>query len=573
MLILIRKTRLKNGKVIDQSDSELETNRIRVGSGNYCDIQLFGNNIAANHCELSIADNGRLNIACRANAEISFCGNKHKNISLELGDWFEIASHKITLNPTLPGFDAAIEVCIDADSQASIQNRYQHELRFKLPSSRLWSYILSLAILLLTLIFPLLNYLQPATAKTLQSLGAPTDQIWSSGPLSSPHHLSGLVENCNSCHTKGFQKVDGATCLSCHSDSHSHFPSSHPFGDDTNNCQTCHKEHNEPEMLIVQDNNHCIDCHKSPMNKMDFSGETTGEMSASTLFTVEKHPEFYPTLLQAYAGIWTFKKAESLQHIKEESNLKFPHDLHLNSDKVGRERRGSEHKSGLICGDCHVPAADGEHFLAITMENSCASCHSLDFDDVNPQRNLPHAAPEVVRTFLQEFYISQAAQQRYALPQESIRRVPGRDTSPRCQKQDPLECGGERAKEEMNRLFSKGGCVDCHEVYRDLAANSDEQWQLKKVKLNTDWFPAASFSHAAHHIMTADNMGKEGCASCHQASSSNLSSDVLMPEIGVCMDCHDASAKNTIELQCIDCHGFHNSAFPTMSAPELRAEK
>jgi predicted CXXCH cytochrome family protein len=572
MLILIRKTRLKNDKVIDQSDSELQTNRIHVGSGNHCDIQLFGDHIATDHCELIIGDDGHLKIACRANAEISVDGKKHKSITLEVGDWFEIGPHRLSLSPTLPGFDAAIEVRIDANSQASIQTRYEHELRFKLPSSRLWSYILSLLILFIALIFPLLNYLQPDTAQTLQSFGAPTDQIWSSGPLSSPHHLSGLVENCNSCHTKGFEKVDAATCLSCHSDSHSHFPAKHPFSGDINNCQTCHKEHNEPEMLIVQDNNHCIDCHKAPVNKVDFSGKTIGEVPASIRFTAKQHPEFHPTLLQAEAGIWAFKKAMSLQNIKEESNLKFAHDLHLNSDKVGKEIIGSEHKSALICGDCHAPAADGEHFLAITMENSCASCHSLDFDDVNPQRNLPHAAPEVVRTFLQEFYISQAAQQRYALPQESTHRVPGRDTSARCQKQDPLECGGAWANEEMDRLFTKGGCVDCHEIYRDTTASSDEQWQLKKVKLNTDWFPAARFSHAAHHIMAADNMGKEGCASCHKASSSKLSSDILMPEIGVCMDCHEAGAKNTIELQCIDCHAFHNSTFPTMSAPELGTE-
>jgi predicted CXXCH cytochrome family protein len=573
MLILIRKTRLKNGKVIDQSDSELSTNRVRVGSGNHCDIQLFGDDIATNHSDITVIDEGHLKVTCRANANLSIDGKKLKQATVTLGNWIDIGSHKIALIPPPPGFDASIQVNIDADSQPSVQTRYKHELRLKLPSSRLWSYVLSFVILVIALIFPLLHYLQPDTAKTLQSFGAPSDQIWSSGPLSSPHHLSGLVDNCNSCHTKGFQKVDTATCLSCHADTHSHFPANHPFTSGTDSCQACHKEHNEPQMLIVQDNKLCIDCHKTPISKIDVSGNTMGEMDAATLFSAGQHPHFMPTLLQEKAGEWTKNKALSTQEIREESNLKFPHELHLNIEKVGKKIPDSPQKEALICGDCHTAAPDGEHFLPIIMEANCASCHSLDFDDANPQRNLPHAAAEIVRTYLHEFYISQAAQQRYSKPQESARRVPGRDTSARCKNQDPLQCGGVWANEEIERLFSKGGCVDCHEAYQEEDANGDKQWQVKEVKLNTDWFPTARFSHAAHHIMSADNMGKESCASCHDAATSKLSSDVLMPKMGVCLDCHEEgkkdTAKDNIKLQCIACHAFHNFALPTMTAPAM----
>ena len=177
MLILIRKTRLKNGKFIDQSDSELEASRIRIGSGNHCDIQLFGDDIAAEHSDLSFIDDGQLKVSCRANASVAIGGKHLKQATVGLGDWIEIGSHKIALSSPPPGFDAAIEVQIDADSQPSIHTRYQQEMRLKLPSSRRWSYALSFVILAIALVFPLLHYLQPDTAKALQKLGAPSDQI------------------------------------------------------------------------------------------------------------------------------------------------------------------------------------------------------------------------------------------------------------------------------------------------------------------------------------------------------------------------------------------------------------
>ncbi|GAA4102738.1 cytochrome c3 family protein [Zhongshania borealis] len=572
MLILIRKTRLINGKVIDHSDSELASDHLRVGSGNHCDVQLFGEQIAREHCDIIVVDRGQVKVNCRANTDITIAGKTFKTTTAELGEQIEIGSHKIALTQAPPGFDAAIEVYIDASSQPSVHSRYQNEMRLKLPSSRLWSYLLSVALLAVALIFPLLNYLQPDTAKQLQKLGAPSDKIWSSGPLSSPHHLAGMVENCNSCHSKGFQKVEAQSCLNCHSDTHRHFPANHPFNsDDSQNCQACHKEHNEPEMLIVGNNTLCITCHIAPIDKVDIDGKTNGAISASTHFSEDLHPAFLATLLQLEAGKWAAIKTQSSLALKEASNLKFDHEVHLNPDKVAKTMADTEVKPALICGDCHTPSTDGEHFLPITMETSCASCHSLDFDDVNPQRNLPHAKPEVVSTFLQEFYVSEAARQRYTKPQDAARLVPGRDTKPRCHNQDPLQCGSARANEELDRLFIKGGCVDCHEVFQDVNSSGDQQWQIKEVRLNADWFPAVRFPHTAHQIMSADNNDEESCVSCHQAPSSKLSSDVLMPDIGVCLDCHDETAKMTIELQCIDCHAFHNTELPRMPAskPEV----
>ncbi|MFT5888744.1 MAG: putative CXXCH cytochrome family protein [Zhongshania sp.] len=578
MLILIRTTRLKNGKLIDQIDSELEVNKINVGSGNHCDIQLFGDDIADKHCDLRILDQGHLQLTCHSSTKVTIAGVDLKKAAVEIGSWIDIGAHKIALDSPPPGFDAALIVQVDVDSQPSIQTRYKQELQLKLPSSRRWSYALGLLILLGAFIVPLLQYAQPDTAQKLQQLGLPSDEIWSSGPLSGPHHVAGLVENCNSCHTKGFQQVDTASCVSCHSDSHRHFPVEHPFSSHSDtDCQACHKEHNEPEMLIVKNNQLCVNCHITPIqgitSQLTTNTEVVTEIAASSAFTANKHPDFLPTLLQAQADDWTLKKALPSTILKEQSNLKFPHQLHLNTEKVGKEIAGSSKKSALICGDCHTPTPGGEHFAPISMETSCASCHSLDFDDLNPQRRLPHAAPEAVYTFLQEFYISQAASQRYAKVKQLPRRVPGLNTIARCDKQDPLQCGGDWASEEMDRLFTKGGCVDCHEVYKNASLDKAQQWQVKTVKLTADWYPAAHFSHSAHHIMSADTIGKEACTSCHKAQSSELSSDVLVPTMGICLDCHDEAAKSSIILQCIDCHVFHDAMLPVMTAPTAGDKK
>lgn len=62
--------------------------------------------------------------------------------------------------------------------------------------------------------------------------------------------------------------------------------------------------------------------------------------------------------------------------------------------------------------------------------------------------------------------------------------------------------------------------------------------------------PKAVFDHSAHESME--------CADCHEAEKSELSSDILMPYLNNCQQCHGGE-KSTMMVAtgCVGCHGYH----------------
>jgi predicted Zn-ribbon and HTH transcriptional regulator len=71
------------------------------------------------------------------------------------------------------------------------------------------------------------------------------------------------------------------------------------------------------------------------------------------------------------------------------------------------------------------------------------------------------------------------------------------------------------------------------------------------------YFAHGWFSHADHR--------QETCASCHAAKSSRSSSDLLLPGISRCRDCHlgEDSRKAKVPSSCAMCHSYH----PRQGAP------
>jgi predicted CXXCH cytochrome family protein len=58
----------------------------------------------------------------------------------------------------------------------------------------------------------------------------------------------------------------------------------------------------------------------------------------------------------------------------------------------------------------------------------------------------------------------------------------------------------------------------------------------------------AAFDHTPHLML--------GCESCHAASGSRETSDVLMPTAAACATCH-APGKGA-PAQCAECHRYHD---------------
>ena len=65
----------------------------------------------------------------------------------------------------------------------------------------------------------------------------------------------------------------------------------------------------------------------------------------------------------------------------------------------------------------------------------------------------------------------------------------------------------------------------------------------------------AKFDHRPHEVIDG-RVGDEVCGDCHEAATSVLASDVLMPGIDGCFDCHNASHQSE-GAECVSCHWFH----------------
>jgi hypothetical protein len=106
------------------------------------------------------------------------------------------------------------------------------------------------------------------------------------------------------------------------------------------------------------------------------------------------------------------------------------------------------------------------------------------------------------------------------------------------------------ADEALAAITSLAGpCLKCHEL---------DGARLLPVAQHRA-LPAATFSHKPHVLQAA-------CVSCHQnATTSKLSSDVLLPAISSCESCH---APGKVRSDCVTCHTYHPAnALAAMGTP------
>jgi hypothetical protein len=369
------------------------------------------------------------------------------------------------------------------------------------------------------------------------AVGVPSDATWSSGPLHEAH--ASLEGRCDSCHVKPFQRVRNESCLDCHADHlRTHLPADHPATVQfmAQRCTDCHVEHDEPTHLVQTDNRVCTDCHAEPERH-------GGRPGAKPVTDFESnHPSF---------------RLSSLRSEQPASQLKFTHAAHL-------DERGIKAPSGTVvmkCADCHTPTEEGRSFAPIRMETHCASCHRLDFDPAEPDRTVPHGDPTEVLRVLSGHYSARYLA-GYADPlagRTSTVLPPGVEVAP-AERARLLGVARDRAVRVATDLFERRACVDCHTVTR-VGTAAEPAWKVMPVKLVSNWMPGAEFDHALHGTSLTP------CSTCHKAETSKQASDVLMPPIETCRDCH----RGTMKTACIDCHGFHGKGQPLWQPATLKA--
>ena len=129
-----------------------------------------------------------------------------------------------------------------------------------------------------------------------------------------------------------------------------------------------------------------------------------------------------------------------------------------------------------------------------------------------------------------------------------LRRA-GTPTEP--QREQALALAERKAKKVTAELFEVRVCNTCHAVSR-----SGEEWRIAPVRDNRRWMPQARFDHQSHR--------QAECGDCHDAARSKRASDVAMPTIGDCSECHAGAraAEGKVTSNCLLCHGFHDSRHP-----------
>lgn len=586
--LLRQKSHSTDGREIIRP-SRVEGDRITIGRDPDCTVHLTDLAVALHHATIEKSSGGRLTVVAEAGLTFELNGRKvmRGHIDLGTGGDMRIASHILRFMPT-PAASDEIAVDVERVAEGEIKRKSSDERMFSLASSmpgkRATAWALSIVVLALFLAWPIKAYYDRQQPQAVNAAFHP-DTMWDPGGLSSAH--AQLGDNCQACHVKAFEAVPDASCKSCHTQVHDHanpfrLAAAKPdaggwtsiklafqksFDIPPGRCVECHTEHEGPQPMPVTAQRFCSDCHQSLSDKLpDTKLGNAGDFGTS-------HPEFRPAVLTAWNdGKPVMKRVSLAANPREDSGLKFPHDMHLStSNGVAQmaRRLSSEHGFGesLDCADCHDAEPGGARFQPVDMEEDCSMCHSLDFDRQGGLvRTLRHGAPEQVIADLRDFYRGSGT----AVPANlggTARRRPGAAMETRTRIQ--FARGGAspaRAEQAIRAVFSRGGaCFGCHEV--DNPGPGALNFKIQPVAFPVRYMQHGWFDHKPHET--------ESCSSCHAAGKSNSASDLLLPDLASCRTCHGGeTARAKVQSSCAMCHDYHmDEGAPAMLVRQLSGGK
>lgn len=544
MEFLVRQT--IGGADAETVDSSIAAKRLTLGPGVKDHVILPGLKstvfVSAKGSESALVRSGSRNLLVDGVAK--------KRVVLNHGDTIQISGLSLSLFSPPSGFDLGVLLSGTIDPVDNLADILRTPA---VPwSMRRMSWLLMFIVGLLCFVVPYYALQEPQLEEVVVSAGLPSDVHWSSGPLSSAHLAAGVAEQCDACHVQPFVMTQDDACIACHQTLHEHADVNFhtELGLETMRCASCHREHNEPSTVIAQTNEVCTDCHVNS-ETWDIAG--SNRLAPATAFAPDRHPEFKVAVvdLAGPMGVeWTRQPLSSPAAI-DNSGLKFDHQVHLNVDRVVDEESGN----ALECSSCHALTPDRSSFEPVNMEAHCESCHSLAFDPVTPDFELPHASAREVYTVIEGHYLRTFLAATSAEPAVNSRRTGSSSEYRTVCADDPYTCAQWEAKREARYQFEDTGCVTCHEVHNNNHADVAKRYKVRSVYQTQDWYLSAKFDHQPHEVMDG-RTGDAVCGDCHDAAASNTATDVLMPSIDMCFDCHNAD-QQTEGAECVSCHWFH----------------
>lgn len=503
----------------------------------------------------------------------------HGTIDLARGGELSFGRHRIAIGLDDTGASVTLTVRraeVVADSEEEKDEREIYSLAGKIPGKRssAWGFVALVVIACLAWpIYTWANYRDLAYNEDVKRPdGVHGDTFWSSGSLSLGH--KSLKDDCQACHVDAFVSVRDNSCMTCHDDdAHDHAEKprladargqpegfaafttavSKAFNKPQGSCVECHTEHEGAGAMKPAAQRFCAECHDG----LDTRLTDTKLLNAADFGS--SHPQFRPAvLINAIEGNDPSKAPRqriSLDRKPMENNgLKFPHDLHL--DRTGGVAQMGRRLSArfgfgdsLACADCHTPDSNGVRFEPVDMEEDCAMCHSLSFDEINGTfRQLPHGKPDLVKADLRAYFRSTGPNRPLNLGSLSRQR-PGIVNRQRTAADyaRAVRFRPTRADQAIRAVFSEGGaCYDCHGVN----ALGGLNYAIDPVTQTDRYMQKGWFSHDAHD--------EEDCTDCHKADSSKKATDLLLPGIATCRECHGGEASDTdVPSTCALCHDYH----------------
>ena len=526
--------------------------------------------VALRHAVITDLLDGRFLLQSKSPSGVRVNDRLLQSSPITQGDCVNLGNSELRVISPPPTFDFALEVETKKPAAETI-SRMIPTLSSAGLRMRRWSWLLFLSIFILFLGIPagavyLHDYYAPLLSQIETYLSTPeqtyelpplphllSDKFWDSGELASAHYF--FRNDCNACHQQAFVRVQDKACINCHRKTHPH--ADPEFFDlellNTTRCAECHKDHNGKKALVRQDDTLCSSCHKD----LSRQGITTQLGDASDF--EHNHPPFKFTMLRfAEDKEFIERVGEMDENYRETSNLEFSHAKHVSKEGLST----IEGIFRLWCDDCHTHRAGQADMQPINFEKHCQRCHPLSFEPMDPYREAPHGKISEVLYTLQEYYGNRALKGNY--PEAGAPSVVQEEHFP------DEELSGEEISETLNwarrkaeeigeELFEFNGCINCHRVNR--LQDSPPQWEIMPVKLNQNWLPKSNFSHESHKTMK--------CLFCHAGPESEYSSDILIPSIEACQECHGGvHASDKLQSTCVDCHVFHVAAQFSMGKTE-----
>lgn len=549
-------------------DREVTGDTLTIGRATTNDVVVADLAVEQHHLTATLSGQGRLQLEAENTRDFTLDGKRQTTASLD-----PAKGGVLTLGLSSLAFarepDGRVLVTVTR-AEREFGNRDAvrgFDLASAMPSKRMVAWLAVLVIVGAFLVVPIWTNLaredkQPGARAPEQVMW---DASWSPGSLSKAHHS--LEDNCEACHVEPFVSVRDETCLSCHTDIGDHaapkrldmargplgtgdallWQVAEAFGKEgPDACTTCHTEHEGAGRMEPAGQQFCSSCHAT----MDTRLTDTTLGNAHDFGTA--HPQLQAVVLEEVGGTAT-RRVTLDGEATQPSGLRFPHDMHLSTTNGVARMAGNlpGYGEALVCSDCHRPTADGNAFLPVEMETSCEGCHSLVYDKVGSTfRTLRHGDVAQMRADLM-----------------AMDRAPRAPITRGLRRPGEFKRGG-RYFQDFGRptrnylgiasaLSPDGVCGECH-----LPTTVDGEPGVMPVVQRQHYFIHGRFDHAAHK--------QEDCTSCHAANTSDSATDLILPTLATCRECHQGAEAVSADVPstCAMCHSYHPPNFgPARDGP------